>query len=242
MKKLFYILFFLLLLPSFSLAQTKNVNKGNQQWVQYYFQGKINEEWSWLTDAGFRWKDWWDNPTQYFVRTGIGYHLHPDVRVLAGAAYIRLHTGDDWQRNEWRVYQELTLKQGYEKVQLQHRFRSEQRWVRHLATGASSFNWRLRYRFTVTAPIVTLSPQYPDRKLLISVGDEVLVNAGKEIVHNLLDQNRFLIGGVLQWQKNLAFTLTYHHNFKERNVVNSYDRTGILWLGIKHKLNFTKKT
>jgi len=50
-------LFFFIIAPRMLFGQQKNVANGNQQWLQYYNETKLNDRWTLLFDGGYRWKD-----------------------------------------------------------------------------------------------------------------------------------------------------------------------------------------
>ena len=223
------------------LAQEKNVESSNQQWIQYYNQLKLSDEWALLADAGFRWKEKLENKSQYITRFGIGYQLHKNICVATGVAFLGYYASDKRSKMEFRPYQELIFKQNFEKIKIQHRFRTEQRFFNQVVggeiTGEDFFNWRFRYRFFVTVPILNLSANNPEGKLSLNIGDEIFINAGKEIVNNVFDQNRVLIGPVFQINKNISVSLTYNAQFASTTIAGTYRYTSVLWLGIKQNID-----
>ncbi|SDL29320.1 Protein of unknown function [Catalinimonas alkaloidigena] len=225
-------------------AQQKDVVPSNQQWIQYYNQTKLSKQWTWMTDGGFRWRDQMRHPAQYVVRTGLGYRLHENIRVAAGMAHLGSYTNDRLRRIEWRPYQEIQSSHTYGRIDVVHRFRAEQRFLKTLALAEApathSFNHRLRYRLMVTVPLLKLSARRPYPKLVLDVGDELFINLGRNIVYTVFDQNRLLIGPTLQLHENLDLALTYNHQFASTTTPGRYNRDGILWLGVRHKLDLTR--
>jgi hypothetical protein len=68
----------------------------------------------------------------------------------------------------------------------------------------------------------------------------LLLNAGKEIVYNIFDQNRLLVGPVFQLNKNLGFILLYQGRFRALNLPARYHYDHIFWFGLRHQLNLAK--
>lgn len=230
-------------LSGFVYAMEKNVIKGNQQWVQYYNQTKLSEKWFLLVDGGYRWKQDLGKRSQYIIRAAAGYQIGPGIRVAAGFAHLGTYTDIDIIVVEFRPYQELTLRQDLGGPGLNHRIRIEQRFIEATNNNDaqfSRFNWRFRYSLMFSIPIIRQFPNHEHMSLKLNVGDEIFINAGRDIVYNVFDQNRILIGPSFQLNKKLTFTLTYIGKFGALNLPSQYTYNHILWLGIKHKLDLTK--
>lgn len=227
-----------------SFGQEKNVSTANQQWIQYYNQVQLDEKWVWLTDGGFRWKNGFDKNSQYIIRTAIGYNLHPSIRVSTGFAHLGYFLSNKVVSHEYRPYQELQFKQAFNKISLTHRYRVEERYF-HLKLvndkqSANSFNFRFRYSVMLNIPLWQLAKDQPDKLVLLSLGDEIFLNAGKQIVNNIFDQNRLIISPTVQFNKNLSMALTWNTIFAKGIGEGNYRKVNVAWLQIKHKLDFRK--
>ena len=232
-----------MLLFSFTLfAQKKNVTHGDQQWIQYYNQSVLSKNFTLLTDGGFRWKNSFNEKSQYLVRTGLGYNLDSNTRITAGIAFLGFYNENAIFRTEKRPYQEILIRNKFKSLKITHRFRSEQRFFSYPDNINTGFNHRFRYRIMLDLPLFSLSPSNTDKKVSVTLGDEILLNAGKEVVFNIFSQNRFLIGTSIPINKNLSISLLYYLAYSKSNSPNDYQQNNNVWLGIKHKLNFTKKS
>lgn len=232
----FYIVAVLLFLNISAFCQRETV-RGNQQWFQYYNSIKISEKFGLYSDAGIRWKDTFDELSQTLLRTGVGYNFNKEVRVISGFAFLTFRRDGDWDRFEYRPYQEVSVAKLLGKVKAQHRFRVEERFFRSGGTDSgirNSFNYRFRYRFYVFIPIGTLTAKHP---LYLNVGDEILFNAGKDVAKNIFDSNRLLIGPAIQLNSGLNISLTYNYTYARKNQGDTESTAHIIWLGFKHKLN-----
>lgn len=224
-------------LASGKLVAQRETVRGNQQWVQYYNSVKLSEKVGLYSDAGIRWKNGFNETSQTLIRTGIGYNVNKNVRLLTGFAFLTFRRDGDWDRFEYRPYQEITVSQLLRKVKSQHRFRLEERIFRSGAEDSgikNSFNYRLRYRFYVFIPITSLSEKH---QLFLNFGDEILINAGKNIAGNIFDSNRLLIGPAVQLNESLNISLIYNYTYAKKNQGDTESMAHILWLGIKHKVN-----
>ncbi len=245
-KSIAIILIFLISISSNAWAQEKKVKRSSQQWIQYYGQAKIANKWTWSADGGFRWNTLFNNPYQYIVRTGLSYQLNSTMKVSAGFAHLGFYTSEKLSKVEYRPYQEFAINDKYKNLGILHRFRIEERYFKNVVDGdiqqGHNFNFRFRYQCMLNFKILKLSSVNPDKAIVINLGDEIFINAGKKVVYNVFDQNRFLIGPSISFSKNFSIGLTYNSQFAALNVSNSYNHTDVLWLTIRQNLEFTKHT
>ncbi|MEQ8551978.1 MAG: DUF2490 domain-containing protein [Cyclobacteriaceae bacterium] len=220
-----------------SIAQ-KQVNTGDQQWFQYYNTLQIGNQWAIQSDLGIRFRDELGDLSQTLIRSGIEYQWNNHLRSTAGFAFLTFHQDGTRTRVEYRPYQELDLTETYGPVKTQHRFRIEERIFSATDESGfiSSFNIRYRYRFQAIIPLINLKNE---KKLVLLVGDEILLNSGKEIIYNVFDSNRILIGPTLHLSPNVDISVIYNHLFAQKNQAEIFSRTSIVWVGIKHKIPLT---
>ncbi len=227
----------LVLIANPLLAQRETV-RGNQQWVQYYNSIKLSPKLGLYSDAGLRWKDGFSQTSQTLLRTGLGYNVKKNVRLLTGFAFLTFLREGEFERFEYRPYQEVAISQMFGKVRAQHRVRAEERIFRSVGDDErirNSFNYRFRYRFYAFIPIgSTAEDKY---QWFLNVGDELLINAGKDVARNIFDSNRLLIGPAVQFNSKLNVSLTYNYTYARRNQGEVESTAHILWLGIKHKID-----
>lgn len=239
----FFVSLFLIVHPS--NAQRKEVLRENQQWVQYYGQLQFKEEWVWFFDGGFRWSDAFQEKSQYIVRSGIGYQLGKDMRISAGVATLGMYRADRLDRIEIRPYQDFNLNQSFGNIKSQHRFRLEERFFKKVEEGevrnGHTFNFRFRYSLMFNVPVAKLQALGPEARLLLSVGDEIFINAGKEIVYNVFDQNRILIGPTLQLNNRLSLNCLYQSQFRSTSSPGKYGQLDILWVSIRQNFQAQPK-
>jgi len=231
------LLLLMLFISGKSLAQ-KQVNVSNQQWFQYYNTLQISHHWAIQSDLGIRFRGELGDLSQTLVRSGIEYQWNKNIRSTAGFAFLTFHLDGLRTRVEYRPYQELDLTETYGPVKTQHRFRMEERFLSATDESVlvSSFNFRYRYRFQATIPLISLKKE---KKLVLIVGDEILLNSGKEIIYNVFDSNRVLIGPALHLSPDMDISVIYNHLFAQKNQPEMFSRTHIVWVGIKHKISLT---
>jgi hypothetical protein len=238
------ILFFLIVISITAKAQDKTIKKGSQEWIQYYAQAKLSNKWIWSIDGGYRWNELLKNPSQYIVRTGLGFQLNNHMKVSAGFAHLGFYTLYKISKLEYRPYEEFAINDKYNSLSVQHRFRIEERYFKSVFDGntqpGNTFNFRFRYQFSMNIKLIKLSATKPDKIFSANMGDEIFINAGKEIVYNVLDQNRFLIGPAISFTKDFTVGITYNTQFAATTTAKSYVHTDVFWLTVKQNFDISK--
>lgn len=221
-----------------SVQAQKNIQYGNQQWIQYYTRILLNDHWYIPADAGIRWRSGLEELSQHIVRAGIGYQFNSGITVGAGITQSGFYSDGHLRSSEIRPYQEASFTQAWNKISLINRLRLEERFFSYRDGRRSEFNFRLRYRLMLNMPLFTFHS--PGRKLSLLLGDELFLNAGKNIVYNTFDQNR-IVTGIQYSTGNLDLALNYNHQFAARNAPGKFMQEYILWLTCNQTINLRKK-
>ena len=72
------------------------------------------------------------------------------------------------------------------------------------------------------------------------INDEIMFNAGKNIIYNTFDQNRIYSALQVGFNDNLAIELGYLKSFQQRVNGIDYFNRNIIRLSIFHKINLKK--
>ncbi|MGL2995146.1 DUF2490 domain-containing protein [Flavobacterium sp. TSSA_36] len=241
MKKKHLILFLLSSLFSFSQNE-KKVDHQSILWTRYYNQLTLNNKWSVHTEFDNRvfLKPIAEN--LFVFRIQGRYKINSAVEVGSGFTYFSVYTQDPnknfgFEIPEYRGQQDITYKKNYNKITINQRFQIEERFIHNASKTklleGTTFNWRFRYRLQAEYPVWEKQNKY----LKAIVYDEILINAGKNIVYNTFDQNR--IYGALQYgfNKNIAVELGYLKSFQQRPSGIDYFDRDIIRLSVFHKIH-----
>ncbi|MEO6187740.1 MAG: DUF2490 domain-containing protein [Ginsengibacter sp.] len=232
-------------LPTITNAQNKNIKKISQQWTQYYSQTKLSEKWIWSADAGFRYNKMLNDPSQYILRTGLNYGLNKHMKVAVGFAHLGFYSSRKLSKVEYRPYQEFAILYTYQHLGISHRFRVEERFFNEVAGGnssnANSFNFRFRYQFLLNIELFKFSSPNLYPSLFLNLGDEIFLNAGKDVTYNVFDQNRLVIGPSVSLSKKIAIAINYNHQFAAVNSPNTYVRTNVLWFIVRQNFSLSNQ-
>jgi hypothetical protein len=238
---------FLFLTCSFLYSQTeKNIDHQSLLWTRYYNQLTINDKWSLHSEFDNR---IFINPIEenlYEFRIQGRYKINKKIELGAGFSYFSVATQDpevtaDFNVPEYRGQQDISWKQDIGKITLAHRFQVEERFFHNankegLLPGTTFF-WRFRYRLQGEYSFWKKENQF----LKILLSDEIMMNGGKNVIKNALDQNR--IYAALQYgvNKNIALELGYLNSFQQRASGVDYYNRDIIRFTFFHKINLQKK-
>lgn len=142
---------FLLVLFLTANANAQSTDTGN--WFVYFGNQKINSRWNWHNEVQYRNYNFAGDLQQLLLRTGIGYNLtENNNNILLGYGYIYSEpyipgTDDKTNTNEHRIFQQFITKQEIGRVNIQHRYRFEQRFIE------DDFKMRARYFLSLNVPI-----------------------------------------------------------------------------------------
>lgn len=210
----------------------KVITQRFQQWVGYMTSTRVSDKFSW-------WNDFHYVPDGFYVaRTGLTYHFPQSVNITAGYAYLGLPSGGvtaDLKRSEHRPWGQMVIStpiaphwSHMARVRYDARFR-------HNISGGElidgyTFNHRLRFLTNIRKQFPALKPA-ENWMPFVSVSDEVLINFGKNIIYNYLDQNRATATIGMQHQ-NISFQVGYMNRFVQLSEGNKAiaNHTLILWV------------
>lgn len=240
-------IFFLLLVSIIGRAQTeKIVDHQSLLWTRYCNQLTINSKWSIHTEFDNR---IFINPVEenlYLIRIQGRYKINKDVDLGAGVSYFSVATQipevtNDFRIPEYRIQQDITWKKEYGKFTLNQRFQVEERFIKNAnkkeILPGNSYAWRFRYRLQGEYFCWEKENQY----LKAIVYDEIMINAGEDVVYNTFDQNR--IYAALQYgvNKNIALELGYLHSYQQRANGYEYFDRDIIRFTLFHKIKLKEK-
>jgi Protein of unknown function (DUF2490) len=230
MKKVLVPLVFPLVMSLPSFAQQEKVYQHFEQfWFQYFNQTRLSEKWGLWFDMGYRTKDnFTEGTSTLLARIGAIYYLNKEVRLMGGYAFFNaypLEASIEIAQPEHRLWQQVLFQKEYPKLTLTNAVRFEQRWRKKILppdrySDEYNFNYRLRFGINLQYP---LSPKKLEKgDLSLMAGNEVMLNLGKQIVYNFLDQNRIWAGFRYYFNTNNNLTVLYMNSFGQTPVPGLY--------------------
>jgi hypothetical protein len=212
MKRFFLLLF--LYFPFLISAQNDRYNDFNNiSWAQLFVTKKLSAKTDWLIEYQWRRTNGLKNWQQGLFRTAFQYKPSSSVSLAAGYAQAETFTYGDFPIAangtfpEHRLFEQIVLRQEIKKLAITHRFRIEQRFIGRVKAGtdrdiedwlfSNRFRYLLRLQHNVNA------------KWYAWAGDELMVNAGKNVGVNIFDQNRLHANLGYKINKHIAIELGY---------------------------------
>ena len=190
----------LLILAGFTLTAQES-NLGN--WQCYFGSVQMNERWNWHNEVQLRNYNAIGDLEQLMIRTGFGYNLtEGNNNLLLGYGYILSSnylegTDDKESFPEHRIFQQFITRQNAWRVQLQHRYRFEQRFFE------DDFKLRFRYFLGLNIPINHKTME--NNTWYGSIYNEIFLNTENVI----FDRNRLYGGLGYKISPKLRFELAY---------------------------------
>src|SRR5690606_28212607 len=142
------------------------------------------------------WNDAHYVPGSFFIgRHGLSVHLNEQITATGGYAWLFLSPSfsDNLMRAEHRPWAQMVFNFSVgQKYQVHHRVRYDARFRQNVAddeiVAGYGFTNRVRFMTSIRRPLIgqVLGKQIP----FITLGNEVLLNFGKKVYNNNLDQNR----------------------------------------------------
>ncbi len=217
-----YLHMFKIIIPflflSFSItivnAQEQRLNDNNSiGWLAYTGNFKISPKLSIHTEYQWRRTDGLKHWQQGLFRTGVNYAITKDVSINAGYAFAETFIYGDYPANfafpEHRLYEQVIIKNPIGKLDLNHRFTLEQRFVGRVTAlnNVKSTEYiylnRMRYRVRAEVP---LTKGNAGKNIWSAIAqDEIFIGWGNKIGTNIFDQNR--IGLLLGYRINKQIKL-----------------------------------
>lgn len=210
-------------------------------WLDYSNRLKLDEHWQIHTDLSLRRFVFPDRLHQAILpRVHVQYKLEGNAEVGAGTTLFLQALPQDGRkevdqiRPELRPHQTFYISQKFGKTSINHRYQVEERFFLRTNEHEPQFNLRFRYRLQVQIPLNRTTSALP---LALNLSDEIMLNAGQEIIYNLFDQNRIYAGIRFQFSKTIATEAGYMNWFQQRSSGTDFYNRHIARLAITHTLN-----
>ena len=139
---------------------------------------------------------------------------------------------------EKRIVQEFNLSNSLSKrLTFQQRLRIDERFI-HKNNGKElldgyDFNFRFRYRLQASYRVNKLEAP---KATILKLSNELMVNAGKNIIYNQFDQNRLYVGIEQGFGKGISAELGYLHWYQQRASGNQFFDRDIIRFTLNHKI------
>jgi Protein of unknown function (DUF2490) len=224
-------------------AQTKQTTHQGLYWTRYYNQLIFNVKFTWHNEIDNRTFFEKNKHHQLIAHTRLHYKLSKNKDLALGLAYALQNPHDPNSVStlvvpEIRPYQEFNYSSPVKaKLSIQQRFRIDERFVRKNngkeLSADYNFNFRFRYRFQITYKV---SKPEKTKPTILKFAEEIMVNAGGNILYNQFDQNRLYFAVEQVFNKKISLELGYLKWYQQRSSGYQFFDRDILRLTLYHKI------
>lgn len=224
----------------------KQVTRQDLVWLSYANTIKFSSKWSLTSEAHTRRFIKPSVDHQFVLRSQARYALGENWEAVAGFTYFLQSPNDPRSIEklavpELRPHIQFNYNQPLGKLTVTHRYRAEKRFFRNVANGeladGYTSNYRFRYRLGLDYHIADVNEQ----PLKLKVNNELLVNAGNNIIYNRFDQNR-LYGGINYAISNsIEVEAGYLHWYQQRSAGNQFYSRHIANVVVYHRIDLSKR-
>ena len=256
MKKIFLAVCILFLVTT-TFGQ-KKISDQNHAWVIYQGNHTLSKKWGLHTEYQWRRSDFYQHWQQSLLRVGLDYHLNASSFISAGyGSIITFPYGEmpvSHQFNEHRIWEQFTQKSTIGRVDIQHRYRLEQRILDNYIKSGEEFVkdgtvFRNRIRYRAMAFIPLNHKTMIDNTLFLNVNDEVFLGFGQGIGTNILDQNRLQIALGWKFDATCMVQVGYLNQYLVKNakvsvsntILDQAENNHTLTVGLTYNFDFSKK-
>lgn len=198
-------------------------------WYMYFGTNRVSDKFSIHTEAQFRFYNTFGKWNQILLRTGLNLHIDDRAMVTLGYAYIPVWDEQTGLRsvNEHRIFEQFIMRNSVGRVQFEHRYRLEQRWLENYQEASNTYENRTRYRLYLAVPFgrQSLDP----KTFYYAFYNEIFI----DIDSDPFNQNRFYnaIGyqiskitsvqaGYLLLSLNTGTEITHYNNIQFAVIIN----------------------
>lgn len=215
-----FILFFIINYSTATPQNTRTNEYNNIGWYTTFATLKITPRWGLHAEYQWRRNNYITHWQQSLLRTGINYHVAANATLRMGYGWIETYPYGNTPLNvfgktftEHRIFEALLVDNTVSRVQLNHRYMLEQRWVGKFANALSKneteFTFLNRLRYMVRAQLPLKGPTLDDKEPYMAAYDELFIGFGKNVGENIFDQNRIGVLAGYKWNAALRAEAGY---------------------------------
>lgn len=171
-------------------------------WLMFFANAKCSERLGIYAEAQWRRTDYFSDPQQLLLRTGLNVYFKPGLTFTAGYCFVETDPYGEFPVKarfpENRLWQQLLIRTVPGRIEWISRFRLEQRFSKlpvpvaglpdEYVPGESVYTNRFRIMNRLSIPF--RGKEIRDRSMYFSIYDELFINFGHRVEGNIFDQNR----------------------------------------------------
>ncbi|MBS1920835.1 MAG: DUF2490 domain-containing protein [Bacteroidetes bacterium] len=202
------IIVFILLIVASLISFSQQYDFGS--WNVITTKLKLSSKWGLFHELQLRSLSFYRHHYYYEAKVGASYSLNKNFSFLLGVGkYMTYSDGGNFEQpvtaNESRLWEQVTMNQSLLRVNIEHRYRMEQRWFKN------GYRNRFRYRLSSTAPLN--HKKIVPETFYVTVFDEIFLN--NETPY--FERNRFFAGIGYQISKQFSVQPGFLRQYDYKN-------------------------
>ena len=228
-----------------SFSQSRKVNTLNLMWFDFTEMVNFNPKWSWMAEMSER---FFVSPTaqsQLVFRTYGFFNTRENWTIGQGFSTF-LNKSAIGTIREFRSEQQFEYNQNpatRDRLRIVHRYRSEQRFT--LSSSESEigegYSFKMRFRYRLNFDILLAKLGERNSLLKLRINNEIFLNAGKQVVYNVFDQNRLYAALVLPLMNRLTVAIAYMNTYMQKSAGDKYDLIHTYRISFQHQLSANRR-
>lgn len=244
------VLFFILFLITQPARSQDIIEGATNTWFLDNTRVQLTPKWSANNELHYRLGQFLSDPGQLLVRPSIEYRLNFPVEFSVGYTFIRTEPYKAYEipmdRNENNIWEQVLLRQNVGKVNFQHRFRQEHRWIDRIVENGDEpyiegkdFRNRFRYRITLSVDLL----QFGDKSnsIFAAVFDEIWINQTEKLIFSDFARNWMYVGLGYNFNSSTNLQLGYMHQ-SDKAGSNTFIQSPILQLSFFKTFELAEST
>lgn len=231
-QKIIFLLLVLYIQQSF--AETKNKTYQGLTWIRYNQSVKLPKNFVWNTEIENRFfiaKK--AKQHQFTFRIVFLKQLPKKWNIGLGFSAWSLANNDELHPTklmipEWRPHLEISHQNKItDRLTVSQRIKAEYRFIKNtnkaFTETIDGYTNSFRFRFQLAVNYTVYKKD--EKSLQLIAFDEIMLNAGKSIVRNIFDQNRFGVSARYNFNNKIGMELGYINWFQQRpSGIDFYNR------------------
>lgn len=254
-KTTLYIIAFILTLAQRGLTQDlyhpevppqKETHHSSEVWLGIYTKYRIGEKLFYYGEYHLRHREWWSEMSQLYLRFGLSYLVNKSFEFTGGIVtpfyYAKGEATPEINHTipQFRFWEQLLFLNSYDRLKIYHQIRLEQRWRKDHALGSEyRYDWRMRYKIAAYYPLN--KEHLESGAIFLCPSNEIFMQAGKHIIYNNFEDNRFFLGMGYILNDEWQFQAGYLHSYKHDKSPFAFNNRHILRVAAFHNLDFFGK-
>lgn len=217
-----------------------NVNTWGLLLNRFYLSEKLNI----TNELHERTGDFLKDQATFIFRPSVDYEIHDDVELSIGYSFVRSWPYSPYSqpipKNEHNIWEQVFLSSRMGKVNIQHRFRFEHRFIDNIVVrypninplaevDGTTFANRFRYRIIVSFDLFKLNQG--KHTIFFNGFDELWINQADNLLPQSYARNWIYTGIGYRFDKDLNIQLAHMHQY-DANGANNFISSSIIQLSL----------